>query len=114
MKTHTGEKSNKCSLCDYATSHAGNLKTHMKTHTGEKSNKCSLCEYATSHTGSLKTHMKLHTGEKSFKCSLCEYSAGQKTVRLGPAIIVGVFLHTVLTVRIKNNHDYSLYTISWL
>ena len=31
-------KSNICSQCDYATSQAGNLRTHMKKHTGEKSN----------------------------------------------------------------------------
>ena len=33
---------------DYATSHADRLKTHVKTHTGEKSNKCSLFDYASS------------------------------------------------------------------
>ena len=42
---HTGEKSNKRSECDYASSQAGTLRTHMKTHTGEKSNKCNHCEY---------------------------------------------------------------------
>ena len=56
------EKSNKCNLCDYASSHAGDLRRHIKTHTGEKSNKCSLCDYASSQAGDLRTHMKKHTG----------------------------------------------------
>ena len=34
------EKSNKCNQCDYASSRAGHLRRHMKTHSGEKSNKC--------------------------------------------------------------------------
>ena len=44
----TRKKSHKCSLCDFASSQAGHLRTHMKTHTGEKSN---------SQTGNLKTHI---------------------------------------------------------
>ena len=64
MKLHskipTGEKSNKCSHCDYASSQAGSLRTHMKTHTGEKSNKCNHCDYASSQAGNLRTHMKTH------------------------------------------------------
>ena len=36
------EKSNKCNQCEYASSYASALKTHLKKHTGEKSNKCSL------------------------------------------------------------------------
>ena len=57
--------SNKCIQCDYASSHAGNLRTHMKKHTGEKSKKCSHCDYASSDASNLRTHMKTHTGEKS-------------------------------------------------
>ena len=33
----SGEKSNKCNQCDYASSWAGNLRTHLKMHSGEKS-----------------------------------------------------------------------------
>ena len=77
MKTHTGEKSNKCIQCDYASSLAGNLRTHMKKHTGEKSNKCSLCDYASSQAGTLKRHMKTHTGQKSNKCNLCDYASSR-------------------------------------
>ena len=61
VKTHGGEMSNKCNLCDYASSRACHLRGHMKTHTGEKSNKCGLCDYATSWAGNLRTHMKRHT-----------------------------------------------------
>ena len=45
-KNNEGEKLNKCSQCDYATTRAGYLRRHLKTHTGEKSNKCSPCDYA--------------------------------------------------------------------
>ena len=30
------EKSNKCNLCDYASSQAGNLRRHLKLHSGEQ------------------------------------------------------------------------------
>ena len=45
-ETHSGEKSNKCNRCDYASSEADSLRTHLITHSGEKSNKCSQCDYA--------------------------------------------------------------------
>ena len=35
----------KCNLCDFASSRANNLRAHLKTHTGEKSNKCNQCDY---------------------------------------------------------------------
>ena len=63
VETDKKEMSNKCSQCEYASSEAGTLKTHMKTHTGEKSNKCNLCDYASSDAGNLKTHIKTRTGE---------------------------------------------------
>ena len=41
--TDGGEKPNKCNQCDYASSDASNLRTHLKTHNGEKSNKYNQC-----------------------------------------------------------------------
>ena len=47
-RIHSEEKSNKCKQCDYASSQAGNLRTHLKSHSGEKANKCNLCDFASS------------------------------------------------------------------
>ena len=44
LKTHSGEKSNKCNLCDYTSSQAGNLMQHLKKHSGEQLNKCNQCD----------------------------------------------------------------------
>ena len=43
---HSGEKSNKCNQCDFASSYASALRAHLKTHSGEKSIKCNQCDYA--------------------------------------------------------------------
>ena len=58
------EKSNKCNLCDYASSHTGHLRTHLKMHSGEKPNKCNQCDYAASEASKLRRHLKTHCGEK--------------------------------------------------
>ena len=34
--------------------------THLKTHSGEKSNTCNQCDYATSDTSNLRKHFKTH------------------------------------------------------
>ena len=55
-------KTHKCNnQCDYASSHACNLRRHLKTHIGEQSNKCNQCDYASSHTDHLRTHLKTNT-----------------------------------------------------
>ena len=61
---YSGEKSNKCNQCNYASSQKSNLRTHLKSLSGEKSKKCNLCDYASSHAGHLRTHLKLHSGVK--------------------------------------------------
>ena len=68
MKTHIGEKSNKCNQCEYASSHADSLRTHLKTHSGEKLWKCSQCDFASSYSHHLRLHLKSHIdGEKTNK-----------------------------------------------
>ena len=51
-------KANKCNQCDYASSQASNLRTHLKTHSGEKLNNCDQCDFACW----LRTHLKSHSG----------------------------------------------------
>ena len=74
LKTHRGEKSNKCNQCDYASSQAGSLRRHLKTHSGEKSNKCNQCDYASSEAGKLRRHLKTHSGQKPNKYNQCVLS----------------------------------------
>ena len=57
-------KSNKCNQCDYASSHAGNLRQHLKIHSGEKSHKCNQCLFASSQACNLRRHLKTHSGQK--------------------------------------------------
>ena len=46
---HSGEKSNKCNQCDFASAYASALRAHFKKHSEEKPNKCNPCDYVTSH-----------------------------------------------------------------
>ena len=61
---HSGEKSNKCNQCDYASSYAHYLRTHLKMHSGEKSNKCNQCDYVSFEASNLRRHLEMHCGEK--------------------------------------------------
>ena len=56
------EKSKKCNQCDFASSQATPLKTHLKTHSGEKTNKCNQSDYASSRADGLRRHLKTHSG----------------------------------------------------
>ena len=69
------EKSKKCNQCDYATSRAASLRTHLKTHSGEKSNKCSECDYASFRAHHVRSHMKTHFVEQMNKCSQCDFKS---------------------------------------
>ena len=77
VKSRSDKKLKKCYQCDYATSVASHLKTHMRRHSGEKSSKCDLCDYSSADSSTLKAHLKIHTGEKSFQCNQCNYASSR-------------------------------------
>ena len=62
LKTHSGEKSTKCSQCNCASSWAGNLRKHLKMHSGEKSSRCNQCDFASSQASDLRRRLKTHSG----------------------------------------------------
>ena len=78
---HTGKKTNKCNLCDYATVQKNNLKTHMLTHTGEKPHKCKHCDYSSHQASNLKVHIETHRLGKFNKCTQCNYTSVHKIRR---------------------------------
>ena len=61
--THSGQRSNKCNQCDYESSRADVLRTHLKNHSGEKLNKCNQCDYVSSWAINLRTHLKTHSAQ---------------------------------------------------
>jgi len=60
MRTHTGEKSQRCDAFGKAFSTSSNLATHMRTHTGETPHRYDICGKAFSESGSLTKHMWTH------------------------------------------------------
>ena len=72
LKTHSGEKLNKCNQFDLTSVLASNMRRHLKNHSREKSHKCTQCDYATVWASHLSTHLKTHSGEKW--TNICNYA----------------------------------------
>ncbi|XP_070600390.1 transcriptional repressor CTCFL [Erythrolamprus reginae] len=69
---HTLEKPFKCSICNYCSIEASELKRHIRSHTGERPYSCTVCSYASRDTYKLKRHMVIHSGEKPFEHVICK------------------------------------------
>ena len=66
-----------CNQCDFASSRADALRTHLKTHSGEKSNKCNQCDFVFLYISALRKHLKMHSGEKPNKYNQCDFAPSQ-------------------------------------
>uniref|UniRef100_A0A8C6TZN1 C2H2-type domain-containing protein n=1 Tax=Neogobius melanostomus TaxID=47308 RepID=A0A8C6TZN1_9GOBI len=79
MRSHTGERPYKCTVCDKNFRYNSSLRTHKRIHTGEKPFSCSLCNKAFYQISNLQAHIRTHTGEEPYSCSLCHKTFSQSS-----------------------------------
>ena len=66
----SGEKDQKCDLCDFRSAYPRALRRHKMMHTvesGDKTYDCDECDFVTTHSEYLKRHKMIHATEKLFK-----------------------------------------------
>ena len=69
-----------CPICQKIMKTKGMITRHILIHTGEKSYKCSECNYASNQSHNLKKHFNnkhCNTEEKPFACTECPYTSNQ-------------------------------------
>ncbi|KAK9872233.1 hypothetical protein WA026_017037 [Henosepilachna vigintioctopunctata] len=71
MRTHTGEKSHICDICNKGFNGSSTLIVHKRSHTGEKPFTCKICNKAFTQSGCLSAHLKRY-GESKYSCEICK------------------------------------------
>ncbi|XP_043237184.1 histone-lysine N-methyltransferase PRDM9-like isoform X5 [Amphibalanus amphitrite] len=70
-RTHTGDRSQCCSICTVRFTNQSHLNEHMRTHTGERPHGCSICPARFTRRSHLTRHLRTHTEDRSYGCSIC-------------------------------------------
>ena len=70
-----------CELCDYRTSNAPYLKSHMQAKHVESVTQlfyCDQCDFKTSYRARVKTHSRIHDEANWYQCEVCSYRTASK------------------------------------
>ena len=81
----------------------------MKTHSEEKQIICNQCNYASSKAGILRTHVKMHSGVTSKKCNQCHFKCsclGMPYWHYQLKYLVGIFISQGHINQVCNNHRH--------
>jgi len=78
LRTHTGQKPQKCNQCEKSFANGSNLRKHLLVHTGERPYSCKQCGKTFARSCHLKQHSLVHSGVKEFLCEICWKSFARK------------------------------------
>ncbi|XP_067838030.1 zinc finger protein 407 isoform X2 [Heptranchias perlo] len=83
IRTHTGSKPFRCTLCNFATAQLGDARNHVKRHLGVREYKCHMCGWAFVMKKHLSTHLLGKHGigtpkERKFVCEICDRTFTEK------------------------------------
>ena len=76
---HWGENTRMCRMPRESFGRAGAFNRHKLTHNGEKPNKWTQCDFASSNSGHLSRHIKAHSLKKPNQYKWCDYSSITKS-----------------------------------
>lgn len=98
LRTHTGSKQYKCTLCPTSFQRKDHLETHLGSHTGIKPYQCSVCHEAMFTSASFKRHMRIKhpnvilndpTDKEKILCSICGKKINPKNIELHMRVHTG-------------------------